>query len=82
MASELEQLKERVAILEERVDDILAALHEGAEHTLRAIGRLDRAAEYCRRLADRIEALEQEHVQLSTNVHMAGGALVTGVDAN
>lgn len=77
----IKDLEKRQELLEQRMDDVIAAIEQAIEESRRAIGRLDRAAEYCRNLAARIDDLEREHRQLATSVELAGGALITPVDA-
>lgn len=72
-----DEFEKRLQVCEERLNDLFAAVEQAVEESRRAIGRLDRAAEYCRRLACRLEDLEREHRQLATNVELAGGALIT-----
>jgi signal transduction histidine kinase len=77
-------LAERVDALEDEVADLRRLVGDAVEEARRAIGRLDRAADYCRRLAQKLEELEawrSEHDgtvrQVTSSIRLAGGALLS-----
>jgi signal transduction histidine kinase len=74
--AEAEELEQRIARLEERVAALAALYEDAIEQTRRAVGRLDRAAEYCRGLAERLEAIEQTMRRQGMSIHVAGGVLM------
>lgn len=77
--------EERMEALERHVAMLQRDAADAVEEARRAIGRLDRAAEYCRSLASRLEELEEwqrshegDVAGVSTRLKIAGGALIAG----
>lgn len=66
----LVELEDRFALVDAQRDELVSIAERAVEQALRAIGRLDRAAEFCR-------GLEQRLLQLEANTQMAGASLVT-----
>ncbi len=74
---EQEPIEDRLARYEARLHQVEKMSADRDEELRRAVGRLNRAAEYCSRLASRLEQLELDVEQLASNTRLAGGALIT-----
>lgn len=78
-----EDVERRVSEVEMRLARLEQAVAEAVEEARRAIGRLDRAAEYCRKMSARLEEMEawrerQDGTvrQVTSSMRLAGGAFM------